>query len=93
MIIDIDLDAIMRRPSWQRRGACGPYPKTWWYPNARTTAEQKCQALALCESCPVRAECLEYALEHHEQGMWAGTIAADRRRIRRERAAAARVAS
>lgn len=38
----------------------------------------------LCEECPVKFECLQYALESNEQeGIWGGLTPAERRRLRR----------
>ena len=42
----------------------------------------------ICRECPVRLACLEWALEHNEVGIWAGTTEADRRRIKKKGAAA-----
>jgi WhiB family transcriptional regulator, redox-sensing transcriptional regulator len=42
----------------------------------------------LCESCPVRPECLEYALADESlTGLWGGTTDTERRLIRRRRVA------
>ncbi|HCB37264.1 MAG TPA: WhiB family transcriptional regulator [Acidimicrobiaceae bacterium] len=39
-------------------------------------------AQRICESCPVSAECLEYALHHRiPHGVWGGTSERQRRRI------------
>ena len=47
-----------------------------------STAEAK----AVCMSCAVRAECLEFALQNVEKfGVWGGTSERERRRLRRER--------
>jgi hypothetical protein len=43
---------------------------------------------AFCGACPVRAECLDYALEIQAVGVWAGTHTQDRVYIRRARKAA-----
>jgi WhiB family redox-sensing transcriptional regulator len=46
---------------------------------------------AICRQCPVREECLEYALERPElEGVWAGTGERERRLIRAARDRAAR---
>ena len=48
-------------------------------------------AKALCRSCRVSAECLDFALEwpaSHDSGIWAGTNIRDRRALRRRRRAA-----
>jgi WhiB family redox-sensing transcriptional regulator len=45
-------------------------------------------ALALCATCPVRTQCLNYALEHNERhGIWGGTTRIERRAMRRLRLA------
>jgi WhiB family transcriptional regulator, redox-sensing transcriptional regulator len=45
-------------------------------------------ARRVCLECPVRTECLEYALEHRiDQGAWGGTSERERRRIMRRRRA------
>jgi WhiB family transcriptional regulator, redox-sensing transcriptional regulator len=44
----------------------------------------------ICVDCPVRVECLEYALRHGiDQGVWGGASERQRRRIRRQRRALA----
>jgi WhiB family redox-sensing transcriptional regulator len=41
-------------------------------------------AKRVCGACDVRAECLEYALEHDERfGIWGGTSERERRRLKR----------
>lgn len=43
-----------------------------------------------CESCPVRSQCLEFALaDPRNAGYWAGTTQRERNRIRRGRREAA----
>lgn len=42
-------------------------------------------ALDVCALCPVREECLEYALERRDPGVWGGTTKRQRDRIRRYR--------
>ena len=43
------------------------------------------EAKRVCRSCDVRAECLEYALEHDERfGIWGGMSERERRRLKRE---------
>jgi WhiB family redox-sensing transcriptional regulator len=42
----------------------------------------------LCEACPVRPECLEFALANESlTGLWGGTTDTERRMIRRRRVA------
>ena len=43
-------------------------------------------AQRVCATCPVAAECLEYALEYRiEHGVWGGASERERRRILRRR--------
>lgn len=44
------------------------------------------EAKRLCRPCPVRAQCLTFALEHHERGVWGGTSEKERDELRREAA-------
>ena len=47
-------------------------------------------AKKVCEPCPYKARCLEYALSEGEKiiGIWGGTTEGERRRIRRQIASA-----
>lgn len=48
--------------------------------------EDQREALARCNGCPVRAQCLEYAVDNREQyGIWGGTREQERRRLMRDR--------
>jgi WhiB family transcriptional regulator, redox-sensing transcriptional regulator len=44
------------------------------------------EALAICETCPVRLECLEHAIAAREQyGVWGGMREQERKRLVRAR--------
>jgi WhiB family transcriptional regulator, redox-sensing transcriptional regulator len=46
-------------------------------------------AKRVCRDCPVRSECLDYAMEHDERfGIWGGLSERQRRHVRTERKAA-----
>jgi WhiB family redox-sensing transcriptional regulator len=37
-------------------------------------------ARKVCDTCPVKQECLDYAIQHHEEhGVWGGMIKSERR--------------
>lgn len=43
------------------------------------------KAIATCAQCPVKHECLEWAIDHNEKGIWAGTTERQRANARRNR--------
>ena len=69
---------------WQERANClGVDPDLFFPERGASTREAK----AVCRGCEVRAECLEYALDHGEKfGIWGGLSERERRRVRRQRA-------
>lgn len=69
--------------SWRTRGACLGLDARIFYPE---TEEEAGPAKEICEECPVKTACLEYALAHREKdGVWGGCTERDRRRIIRQR--------
>jgi WhiB family redox-sensing transcriptional regulator len=70
-------------PAWVADGLCGQVDPEVFFPPKGTPAEP---AKAICRACPVRAECLEYALDNHEHhGVWGGTTDDERRALQRAR--------
>lgn len=70
------------RPAWMDRAACRGEALEVFFPARGTNTVA--QARAVCESCPVYAACLRYALDDPElQGVWGATTTAERRAIRR----------
>jgi len=69
---------------WQENANClGVDPDLFFPERGASTREAK----AVCRSCEVRGECLEYALAHGEKfGIWGGLSERERRRVRRQRA-------
>jgi WhiB family transcriptional regulator, redox-sensing transcriptional regulator len=78
---------LVTSTTWQDEAACADAPAELFFSNDE---EDQREALALCEACPVRSECLEHALATNEQyGIWGGVREQDRRRLNRERRHAA----
>jgi WhiB family transcriptional regulator, redox-sensing transcriptional regulator len=70
---------------WTDRAACRGTDTEIFFP---ANADEEAEALSICATCPVRAQCLDYAVRNRETyGIWGGTTPDQRRRIRRERAA------
>lgn len=70
---------------WMDKALCKgyPYPDDFFPERGVNTISTKVKLL--CESCPVKEPCLEYALATHQKGIWGGTTVRDRIRIRSER--------
>ena len=73
-------------PPWQDSALCAQTdPEAFFPEKGGSTREAK----KVCRSCDVRAECLEYALARDERfGIWGGLSERERRRLKREQAAA-----
>ena len=84
--------------SWVKEAACsGMDPNIFYIP--RTGNQDDIDyAKSICAVCPVREECLEFALRKHtggldSHGIWGGYTVKERRRILRERKYGARRSS
>jgi len=66
---------------WVVFGACRGAEADAFFPMTRDATQQ---ALVICASCPVRVECLDYALEARERfGVWGGKTEKQRRQTLR----------
>jgi len=75
----------VKKGAWSDQAACRGTDTEIFYP---ANAEEEAEALSICATCPVRAQCLEYAIHNRETyGIWGGATPEQRRRMRRERAA------
>lgn len=68
--------------AWQQQALCAQTdPEAFFPEKGGSTREAK----AVCFSCEVREECLQYALENDERfGIWGGMSERERRRARRD---------
>lgn len=58
---------------------CKDYPTELFYPDSSDHASQKL-AMAVCAECPLRAECLQLAIDNNEtEGIWGGTPGSERK--------------
>ena len=72
---------------WMRRAKCREISPSTFFPSDGVGVEM---AQRICEGCPVRTPCLEYALANHiDHGVWGGASERERRRIARRRRRAA----
>ena len=69
--------------AWMFHARCRGVDPAEFFPSDGTGVEL---AQRVCTDCPVRVECLEYALLHRiEHGVWGGASERERRRILRRR--------
>jgi WhiB family transcriptional regulator, redox-sensing transcriptional regulator len=89
------MTAIGSAVNWRSSAACLSADPDLFFPISSTgpAERQIARAKVICAGCPVRIQCLEFAMTHDQtHGIWGGTTAEDRqrdRRRRRRRAAAA----
>ncbi|MGH8328620.1 MAG: WhiB family transcriptional regulator [Steroidobacteraceae bacterium] len=77
-------------PEFMSRGVCAETDPEAFFPDK---GDSTAAAKRVCAGCPVRAECLEYALQRGERyGVWGGTSERQRRAILAGRQAAEREA-
>lgn len=72
--------------NWRLRASCQTTLSDLFFPvgNGVAALEQIEGAKEVCEACPVRAECLEFALKtNQEAGIWGGTSEEERRKLRK----------
>lgn len=75
---------------WYDDAACRDADTDVFFPVSESQSDA---AKAICAVCPVREECLEYALEVRPgDGVWGGLTATERHRLIRRRQKAARKA-
>lgn len=71
---------------WQDDAACRDTDPDLFFPVGTTglAVDQIASAKAVCTTCPVRRECLEFALfTNQDSGVWGGTSEDERRKLRR----------
>ena len=77
---------------WQEHGACQGFSDVFFHPpNERGSAriERDAAAVSICQECPVRAPCGDYAMRSREPfGVWGGLTEEQRHAILRSTSAA-----
>jgi WhiB family transcriptional regulator, redox-sensing transcriptional regulator len=66
----------IERPDWQERAACRGMGPAFFFPTTGTNNK----APEICDTCPVRWECFDYAVKHNMvYGIWGGVT--EKRRL------------
>lgn len=72
--------------SWTKDASCRGHDPNLWFPTGGSTWEERKQirtALDICRQCPVKEQCLNYALRHEREGIWGGRTQREREALRR----------
>lgn len=67
--------------TWQSEARCTGVLGFDFVPYTETQNDLELVRREFCNSCPVRTECLAYALLYHLSGYWGGTDTAERRKL------------
>jgi WhiB family transcriptional regulator, redox-sensing transcriptional regulator len=73
--------------SWRRGAICRDTDPDLFFPVGTTgnALVQIDRAKEVCDQCPVKVDCLDYALEtNQDSGIWGGTSEEERRVLRRQ---------
>lgn len=87
---------VSDRESWARvirQALCADsgLPADEWFPvsaGVHSARREAAAAIAICQACPVRSQCLALSLRHWEigqHGVWGGLVAAERAMLLRRR--------
>ena len=82
-----DLAYLIETPDWQHKAACRDLDSRIFFPDNQVKSDKR--ARKICRGCPVQAECLSWALSwpaHYDSGIYAGTNAKERQKLRRRAA-------
>lgn len=81
----LDLLDLLSPPAWHDNAACQSADPDMFFPDKGVPTSY---AAAICDTCPVRSECLDYAMELEgdlnrrlREGVWGGLSPAERARL------------
>ena len=77
--------------NWMAGGNCADHDPSTFFPSDGVGVDL---ARKICETCPVKAACRDYALDNRiDHGVWGGTSERERRRILRARSRGALIST
>lgn len=94
-ILDQSRDETVEPDAWRDHALCRDSSPELFFPvgNTGVALDSIAHAKAVCGQCSVTGECLEFALDtHQDSGVWGGLSEEERRVIRRQRTAQRRAA-
>lgn len=75
----------MRVPWEYEEPACAEIGGDLWFPDKGEEALNLNMVRGICNSCTHKAECLEWGIANEPHGIWGGTGASERKRMRRKK--------
>ena len=82
------IDALSNYPDFTSKGSapCAQAdPEAFFPERVKGTVPETQTAKKICRTCPYTVQCLEWAIEHDERGIWGGTTERDRRVMKQQR--------
>ena len=77
----------IEKESWMLDAACSFKNSDLFFPvgSSMKALKQSNEAIAICNECPVKIDCLEYAINtNQDSGIWGGTTEEERKNLRRQ---------
>lgn len=84
--ISVMVEERLGAPMPPSGGSCSSMDTEWWFPKKaanKQDLENQREAVGICRKCPIRKECLEYALLWEAFGIWGGLTEKQREAVRR----------
>lgn len=79
-VVEVPITVVADQ-DWRSQASCASADPDLWF---SVGAIEHKQAKAICRGCPVRRECLVYAMESPvDQGIWGGYTERERRKVKR----------
>lgn len=66
--------------TWHKKAKCIGQDVADFFPEMNTGTKGK----RSCSQCPVKGDCMTYAIAHDEDGIWGGTYRRERKKLGRE---------
>jgi len=63
------------------QAACKEADADLFFPEGKDKREQEYKAKKICASCPIVTDCLQFAIDNDQLGIWGGTTEDERRHI------------
>lgn len=77
-------------PAWMTAATCAQIGGDMWFPEKGVNGTTIAMVKAMCAECPVRLQCLEWAIETESwDGVFGGLSSKQRRKVVRDRKEAA----